>query len=212
MGLTVYTIGHSTHPIERFLGLLAKHRMNAIADVRSWPYSRRHPQFDRESLRESLREQGLMYVFLGDHLGARPKDRGCYEDGKVRYEVLAASPLFRRGLERVLRGAAQFRLALMCVERDPLDCHRAILVARQLAEGGARVHHILGDGALETQEEAVERLLRRLRLPTSDLFRDREENLREAYNRQSAAIAYEDLYGPGGPAARSAEMGGDRRK
>jgi uncharacterized protein (DUF488 family) len=192
MAFTIYTIGHSTHPIERLLALLAKHRINAIADVRSWPYSRRNPQFDRENLRNSLREQGLKYVFLGDELGARPKERGCYEDGKVRYEILAASPLFRRGVERVLSGAMQFRLALMCAERDPLDCHRAVLVGRQLTERGFRVQHILDDGALETQDEAVDRLLRRLQLPVSDLFRAKEESVREAYRRQGAAIAYHE--------------------
>jgi uncharacterized protein (DUF488 family) len=192
MNVTVYTIGHSTHSINDFISLLSQHAVGAVADVRSSPYSRHTPQFNRETLRDTLRAEGISYVFLGEELGARSTDSSCYRHGKVQYDLLAATPLFQRGLDRVVKGASQFRLALMCAERDPLDCHRTILVARRLIERGLTIQHILADGTLETQEKAVERLLRRLQLPPSDLLRSKEETVREAYKKQGAAIAYEE--------------------
>ena len=198
--MVIYTIGHSTHPIDQFTALLRQHAIGAIADVRSSPYSRHNPQFNRDTLRDALRATGIAYVFLGEELGARPTDFSCYRNGKVGYDLLAATPLFQRGLDRVVKGASQFRLALMCAEKDPLDCHRTVLVARRLSERGLAIHHILADGTLETQERAVERLRQRLQLPPSDFFRSEEETIREAYKRQGAAIAYEEAQSDDGMA------------
>ena len=129
---TVFTVGHSTHALDDFLALLLRHGITAIADVRSSPYSRMNPQFNRETLHAALKGAGIAYVFLGAELGARSRDPDCYEDGKVQYDRLARTAAFQRGLARVQQGAAQYRLALMCAEKEPLDCHRTILVARHL--------------------------------------------------------------------------------
>jgi uncharacterized protein (DUF488 family) len=185
----VYTVGHSNHPIETFLALLARHAITAIGDVRSNPYSRRNPQFNREPLRDALAHAGIAYVFLGAELGARTRDPDCYEHGKVSYERLARTDAFQHGLERVQRGAAEYRLALMCAEKEPLDCHRTILVARHLHERGVAVRHIIADGELEAHEDTIERLKVRLGL-AEDLFRAPEAVAREAFEVQGRRMGY----------------------
>src|SRR5262249_40063791 len=141
----VFTIGHSTHSSEGFLALLRLHGVTAVGDVRSAPYSRFNPQFNRETLSESLRRADIKYVFLGEALGARSKDSSCYVNGRVQYRCLARTDLFKGGIERVARGAEEYAIALMCAEKEPLDCHRTLLVSRALVERGLVVRHILAD-------------------------------------------------------------------
>lgn len=188
---TVFTIGHSTHSQERLLALLKQHGITALCDVRSQPYSRMNPQFNREALEQVLLGNGIQYRFLGKELGARSDDPGCYENGKAQYARIAETELFRSGLERVLRGTREgFRIALMCAEKEPLECHRSILVARQLEALGTSVAHIDGEGNLESHRAALERLARMFHMPDYDLFRSREELLAEACDRQAERIAY----------------------
>lgn len=187
----VFTIGHSTHPQERFVELLLRHGIAQLCDVRSKPYSRMNPQFNREELEQALRAYGVAYRFLGKELGARSDDSSCYEAGQVRYARLAQTELFRQGLTRVLsemKGGS--RIALMCAEKEPLECHRAILVARHLAAPGVRIEHIHANGELESHDAALSRLMRLLNLPEEDLFHSREEFLDEAYRLQEERIAY----------------------
>jgi uncharacterized protein (DUF488 family) len=191
-GHNVFTIGHSTHSAEAFLALLRQHGVEAVADVRSSPFSRFNPQFNREALEPFLKANGIRYVFLGKELGARSEDRSCYLDGRVQYARLAQTPLFQGGLDRVLQGAAKYRVALMCAEKEPLECHRTLLVAKALAERGQPVAHIHADGHLETHEAAMDRLLGVTGLPKEDLFRSRQELLAEALARQEQQVAYVD--------------------
>jgi uncharacterized protein (DUF488 family) len=186
----VFTIGHSTHEADAFVGLLARHGVSAVADVRSSPYSRYVPRFNREALRTLLQSAGVEYGYLGDALGARTPDPTCYVHGKVSYDRLAATATFRGGVEHVIRGMQRFRVALLCAEKDPLTCHRGILVARAVCEAGVPVEHIRGDGSIEPHDAALDRLLAELDLPRRDLFRDREEMVREAYRRRGDEIAY----------------------
>ena len=147
--MQVFTIGHSTHAQERFVALLELHAITAVCDVRSKPYSRLNPQFNREELEKALTAHAIAYRFLGRELGARSDDPTCYEDGKVKYQKLAETDLFKRGLKRVLRGLKEnFRIALMCAEKEPLECHRTILVARYLVALGINVWHIHLDAAV----------------------------------------------------------------
>ena len=187
----VFTIGHSTHELERFLELLRLHEITAVGDVRSNPYSRMNPQYNREPLKAVLTAAGVAYVFLGRELGARSEDPACYQAGKVQYDRLARTPLFRAGLERVREGMSHHRLALMCAEKEPLECHRGILVSRHLDAAGIPVQHILADGSLESHTDAMQRLRDQLKLPESDLFRTPEEVLEDAYRLQGERIAYE---------------------
>lgn len=186
----IFTIGHSTHPIGRFIELLQQHGVTAVADVRSSPYSRFNPQFNRKALTASLHEAGIGYVFLGDELGARSKDPCCYENGRVSYEKLAQTDLFKNGLERVETGSSTHTIALMCAEKEPLSCHRTILVTRELENRGLPVAHILDDGSIEPHQAAMSRLIQQLHLPEHDMFRSDTEQFEEAYKIQAQRIAY----------------------
>ena len=192
MSDTLYTIGHSNHPIEHLIGLLHQHKITAVCDIRSNPYSRYNPQFDREGLKVALETFGIAYVFLGRELGARSSDPSCYLYGKVQYTKLAQTPLFQEGLKRVRDGSTKYTLALMCAEKEPLDCHRTILVSRQLA-AGFEIKHIHEDGHLELHEEALIRLARSLKLRESEqhLFRTREDLFADAYALQEKRIGYD---------------------
>ena len=188
----VHTIGHSIHSIEKFVELLRGANIEAICDVRSRPYSRMNPQFNRESFKQSLITAGVKYVFLGKELGARSEDHSCYRNGQVQYDLLAKTELFTQGIERVKEGARTYRVALMCAEKEPLDCHRTILVARELTKQGLDVNHVLGDGRIESHEHAIHRLIEKLRIPGSDMFRSEDVAIEEAYLYQAKEIAYRE--------------------
>jgi len=185
----VFTIGHSNLEMGKFVALLQQHAIEAVADVRSSPYSQHHPQFNRELLQKSLQEHEIAYVFLGQELGARRTERECYLEGRADYGLIAQTPAFKRGIERVTQGAARMRLALMCAEKDPIDCHRCILVTPHLRRRGLRVLHILSDGSVEDHAQTEQRLLRLFALEENDLFRSPEENLAQAYKMQGEKVA-----------------------
>lgn len=188
---TIYSIGHSNHSIEQFLSLLHENAIEAIADVRSHPYSRFAPQYTQKALAAALADAGIGYLFLGHELGARSADPACYRDGRVQYGLLAQTPEFARGIEQVEQAAEQRRIALMCAEKDPLDCHRALLVGRKLFELGSPVCHIHANNELESHEELESRMLVACKLPPGDMFRDRDEFVALAYAMRSGEIAYE---------------------
>jgi uncharacterized protein (DUF488 family) len=206
---TVYTIGHSNHDVGTFVALLRGAGITAVADVRSVPYSRRHPQFCKDTLSASLHAASIAYAFLGDRLGARPKDRGCYRAGRTDYRLIAETEAFREGLRRVEQGAERYRIALMCAEREPLDCHRTLLVARHLQRRGLRIVHILADGTTEPNEATERRLLKLMHLETADLFdvpADGRTAVEQAYDRRGDEICYAER----APAAKGEEGRRDR--
>jgi uncharacterized protein (DUF488 family) len=191
MQQTVFTVGHSNHEESYLVELLKLHNINAVCDVRSVPYSRQHSQFNRESLEPILRSQGIAYLFLGKELGARSSNPKCYENGKVRYDRIAVTELFKQGIERVCRGLSDgYRIALMCAEKEPLECHRSILVARRLVEQGVDVQHIRGDGSLESHVHAVSRLVGEFDWVQGNMFLPQDQLIRDAYERQGERIAY----------------------
>jgi uncharacterized protein (DUF488 family) len=187
---TLFTIGHSTHELRALLDLLKQHNIQAIGDVRSQPYSSRFPQYSKEALERSLKENHIRYVFLGKELGARRVEECCYVEGQAKYELVAKTPAFARGIERVLHGLSKYRLALLCSERDPLTCHRTVLVCKHLRGKGFDIEHILADGTLESQEELESRMLRTLGKNEPSLFVSREETVEQAYEEQGGKIAY----------------------
>lgn len=204
----IFTIGHSNLSVEAFISLLQQHGITAVVDVRSHPYSRYLPHFNKSQLEAALRKAGIEYRFLGRELGARSDDRGCYVDGKASYEKIAATQLFDQGIKRLLKGVANHKIALMCAERDPITCHRSILVCQHLRSFDLNINHILADANLEPHEALEERLLELYGLNRSEsqpkqlsLFepqlqgslenqKPREECLKEAYKRQGDKIAY----------------------
>lgn len=157
--MRLFTIGHSNQTLQQLIALLQQQRINAVADVRSMPYSRRLPQFNRPELEAELPRQGITYVFLGEELGARRDEPEAYHGLQAAYERVAKLPAFQRGLDRVITGLKKgLALALLCAERDPLTCHRAVLVSRHLANRGIDVQHIHGDGRLESHAELEQRM------------------------------------------------------
>ena len=186
----ILTIGHSNHPIEHFLELLHNAGVTAVADVRSAPHSRYVPQFNHDALKVALRGAGIAHVYLGKELGGRPQNRQQYRDGVADYEKIAATEAFQAGLRRVLDGAATHRVALMCAEQHPLDCHRCLLVGRALAARGAMVRHILPEGAVMTQADIEAELLRRTGRDKEDLFMSPQERLATAYREYAHKVAF----------------------
>ena len=152
--IRIYTLGHSNHAIEVFLGLLTQHHIEVLIDTRSSPFSRYSPQFNRDALKASVEHAGLKYGFFGRHLGGRPEDEDLYdENGHVLYSAVAKTFLFNDGLERLIAGAAKRRTALLCSEENPSVCHRRLLVSRVLFEAGIEVFHIRGDGRVQSEDE-----------------------------------------------------------
>ena len=215
--MKLFTIGHSNHSIETFIELLLEHNVTALADVRSHPYSRYLPHVNRIQIENSLKSTKMKYVFLGKELGARPKDPECYVDGKAVYEKIAATELFSEGIKRVMKGLNNYRVALMCAEKDPIVCHRAILVCQHLRnERDLEINHIKSNGDLESHYKLEDRLLARhglkqlalaaapiqlslfgnssQNLQLSNLL-SREESIKEAYRLQSDEVAYVEKKG-----------------
>jgi uncharacterized protein (DUF488 family) len=202
----LFTIGHSNHSPDQFVDLLLQHNVTALADVRSAPYSRYLPHFNKPALETLLPQQDIRYVFLGAELGARPEDPGCYVEGKAVYEKIAATEVFSQGLKRLLKGLQKYRIALMCAEKDPLTCHRAILVCQHLVPYNLEIAHIHSNGELEFHEDLEERLLKAHHLQDpppsqqlsllssldsdSNLELSRDQRIRQAYQQQGDKIAY----------------------
>ena len=186
----LYTIGHSNHEIEHFLHLLKMHAITAIADVRSSPYSKFNPQFNREVLQKALKENRIAYVFLGEELGPRSDNPACYVDGKVQYARLARTDLFLRGVERLLTGMKSYRIALLCAEKDPIACHRMILVCRAIRSEPIEVSHILEDGRIEPLGDSERRLMQELKMRQLRMFESPEELIQRAYDTQAERIAF----------------------
>ena len=187
--MTIYTIGHSNHAAVRFIDLLQGAGIDCVADVRSTPFSRRNPQFSQKALMASLKDAGIEYWFLGDALGARPKDPACWEDGRVSFARIAASAAFREAIRALIDGSHAKRIALMCAEKEPLDCHRTILVGRALAQRGADLAHIHADGRLESQAELEQRLLH-VAKEQVDLLSSRDAALARAYDKRGRQMAF----------------------
>lgn len=188
----VFTIGHSNHSPEAFVELLSQHEVDEVIDVRSSPSSAYLPYFNYDALSQILDDVGIDYVFLGGPLGGRPPGPSYYDaDGRVLYDRVADSEFFDDGIGQVVRMADERRLALMCAEKDPLDCHRTLLLAQSLVKRGVAVVHILADGGVEDHFAALDRLVEMLKLPPNgDMFRSRDEVIVEAVARQAKKVGY----------------------
>jgi uncharacterized protein (DUF488 family) len=186
----LFTIGHSDHEMQELMPLLSRHRIDTIADVRSQPYSRFSPQFNREVLKDCLKIAGIDYVFLGRELGARRAERESYRGRQARYDLISHLPAFQEGLDWIRREIPSRRISLLCAEKDPLECHRTILVCRHLRSDPLEINHILEDGSIENTDQAESRLLELVGLPPANLFQNRLDLIEEAYDRQANRIAY----------------------
>jgi uncharacterized protein (DUF488 family) len=186
----VLTIGHSTLPYERFLALLRQASVTAVADVRTAPYSRHFPHFNRDTLRDELRHDKIAYVFLGEELGGRPKDKRFFCNGVADYEKMARTEEFAKGLDRVVEGAKKYRIAMMCSEHDPLDCHRCLLVGRALHQRGVAVRHVLSSGEIIGHNAIEAKLMELSGRSDDDLFEPVEKRLAVAYRDRASKVAF----------------------
>jgi uncharacterized protein (DUF488 family) len=186
----LFSIGHSNIPADRFVAMLHSAGVTVVADVRSVPASRHFPWFSKNNLAARLAEVGIGYATMGDALGGRPRDAGLFRDGIADYEAMAQRPEFASGLDRLLATAARERVCLMCAEREPLDCHRCLLVTRRLAERGCAIGHILHDGTVEPHTATEQRLLA-LAADDRDLFAaGQDDRLAAAYRGRARAVAF----------------------
>lgn len=157
----LYTIGHSNHTIERFIKLLKQHKINCIVDVRSNPYSRYNEQFNRENIKIQLNQNGIYYIFMGEEFGARRKEKELYTiDGYLDFEKTVKSSKFLNGVERIKEGLKRnFNIAIMCTEKNPIDCHRNIMIAKYFYDIGYEVKNILENGEIVEQQEINRQLV-----------------------------------------------------
>ena len=154
--LLIHTIGHSDHTTAEFVDLLRRHGITLVVGVRSQPYSRWAPQFNRETLARDLQEAGIAYRFMGDALGGRPADPTLYDPGQERpdYRRVEQTPAYQAGIDQLLDLAGTEQAAVMCSEGDHRRCHRHLLITQTLLGRGVRVLHIQSDGAtVEAQPE-----------------------------------------------------------
>ncbi len=193
--MVVYTVGHSNHPIEEFLKLLVKHNINCVCDVRSMPYSRFTEQYNRENIKEYLSEHNIKYLFFGEEFGARREEKSLLTDGMVDFEKVAKNEKFIKGINRIEKGLEKgYRIALMCTEKEPIECHRTILVSRNLYLKGMVILHILSDGTAvyheKIEEELVEKYFpNRNQLSIFDM-NESIDYLKEAYKKANSDIGY----------------------
>ena len=187
--LQVWTIGHSNHSYDRFRDLLREADITTIADVRTAPFSRRFPHFNADKLCASLLQDGIAYVSFGKQLGGRPASRGLTGDGVADYEAMATTKEFREGLNRVTCGAHRHRIALMCAEQNPLDCHRCLLIGRALSQRGVQVNHLLADGRTMSHIDIEQELLGLMGRDAEDLLMSRDQRLAAAYRARARKVA-----------------------
>lgn len=195
MTTKVYTIGHSTHGINYFIDLLKTHGINCVVDVRTLAASRFNPQYNKNKLSATLKEQGITYIHMPEEFGARHTDPSLLTNGRVDFDKVRKSTSFNKGIERLRHGLNKgFSIALMCAEADPLECHRFSLISFALRDE-FEVYHILKDKSVITNLELEQELLKKYKkqLLTSDMFQSAhtyEERVRAAYKLQGEEIGY----------------------
>ncbi|MBW1737858.1 MAG: DUF488 domain-containing protein [Deltaproteobacteria bacterium] len=152
--LSIFTIGHSNHELEKFIHLLKSNKIDVLVDVRSNPYSRFASHFNKDDIKRTVQANGIKYLFLGKELGGQPEGQEFYDkDGYVLYSRIAESALFIEAINRLMNGITAYRVTLMCSEENPANCHRMLLVSRVLENRGIAVFHIRGDGRLQSKDE-----------------------------------------------------------
>ena len=188
----MFTIGYATKSIHTYTDQLKYHGVNVVVDIRSVPYSKVFHDYNRETLRKTLRKEGVRYIDLGKELGPRSKDPCHYnEENQVQFDRLMDSDLFKSGIQRLFEGLEKgFTIALNCAEKNPATCHRSLLVGWSLKhQYQHELEHILHDGALRSQSD-LEYQLMALTNTSEDLFTNENQALQLAYDRQCAAFAY----------------------
>ena len=190
MNKTLLTIGHSNHGLNDFMNLLSTNKIELVIDVRSAPYSKIYPHFNRESLESSLTKNSIKYLFLGDSVGGRSNSIDDYSNGRVVYKKLAEKKEYISSINLIISLSSQHKAVLMCSEKEPLECHRTLLISRSIEASKVKVLHIHRNGKIESHEEAIERLLRIWNLDSPSLFGKDIERIDEALFKQESKYAF----------------------
>lgn len=154
--MALFTIGHSNHEIGKFIDLLRCHQIGTLVDVRSSPYSRYAPQYNMDALRSAIDEQGIHYLYLGKELGGRPDVPSLYDEkGYALYDRFVEMEFFRNGITHLLCPLRSGnRIALMCSEENPNECHRRLLITWYLyREMHIDALHIRADGTIQRESD-----------------------------------------------------------
>jgi uncharacterized protein (DUF488 family) len=189
---TIYTIGHSNLEANEFIHILHHYQMQLVADVRSKPYSQYCPQFNKDIIEQALNNSGINYLFLGKELGARPEEQSFYVDGKVSFEKLKISDIFRKGITKLIEEARKSRTVIMCSEKEPINCHRSILISRVLVKEGVKVKHIIDEKEVLEHCCLEERLLKKFNIRETlfDTESSKQASIEEAYEQQEKIILH----------------------
>ncbi len=195
--MQLYTIGHSTFDTELFLKRLQDNDIGFVIDVRSTPFSKYANQYNKDRIEKFLKENDINYFHMGEHFGARQKDTKYYPHEYLDFELFRNSDIFQKGMKNIERGLEKYNIALMCTEKDPIDCHRAIMVGRGFELDGVDVGHIMPDGNLLTQKDFNDRLLElyfpdryQYSLFDTEEKKTDEEYLKDAYILKNKEIGY----------------------
>ena len=186
----LYAIGYSSYTVDSFIDTLEKYLIQAVVDVRSVPFSKFRPEFNLINIKSILMKNSTYYIPLGDKCGARSTNNKYYINGKVNFKLLSEDKDFKDGLKRIMNSLLKYNIVLMCAEKDPIQCHRTILICRQIKSYNINIHHILADGVLEEHSESELRLLKLFKLDQMHLFMKASDMLEKAYDQQSEKIAY----------------------
>lgn len=191
----LFTIGYSGFLINDFIATLKKESIGAVIDIRSSPYSARFSDYNSVAIKSSLNTNNIFYLFLGNELGARPKDSSLYTNRVADFSKMAKSQSFIDACKRIREGLNKFPLCLMCAEKDPLSCHRTILVANAFRKiyPHIKILHIHSISKIESQEKLDRRIMAMYDLEQEDFFKNFDERLKEAYSLREKAIAYTNV-------------------
>ena len=176
----IYTIGYSSYLVEDFIQQLKARNINCLIDVRSSPYSARYSEYNKENLELKLKDKGIIYRNYANEFGARQKNRELYTNGILDFAKFARTKNFLSGVSKLKRGhEIGYKIALMCSEIDPLNCHRNILIANNLNKKEFTVINILRNGNEESQTESEIRLMKQYFSCTGQITMFREDDLTE---------------------------------
>ena len=186
------TIGYGNIKIWEFIRIIKEYRVNCIIDVRSRPYNKYRMEYNKDYLRDRLNEENIVYFWLGNKLGSRHDKIGlCDEQGRVDYEKVAGSEMFKEGIEKLEEYVNKYNVCIMCSEKDPMNCHRFLLISRALKE--YNIFHIIPGSRAISNKKLEERLMNKYGdLKQISLFDDQALDTLEniAYSKQGLKTAY----------------------
>ena len=198
--IEIYTLGHSNYPFDKFIEILKKYDINCVVDIRSTPYSKYNTQYNKEFLHETLKNLGYTYIYMADEFGAKRKTKVSYNDeGYADFDKVILEDEFKRGIERLKVGCSKnYKIVLLGAMQEPIRCHRAILLGKELIKAGFDVKHIMHEGDLKVQSELEEQLLEkyfeyRNQLTIDSLLGNaisREDMIKEGYKLANKEIGY----------------------